>query len=338
VKAARLHEHGKPLRIDDVPVPEVKGGEVLVKIAGAGVCHSDLHHAAGAIRSLKLPLTMGHENAGYVEEIGEDVPDFKKGEAVAVFGGWGCGDCHFCRRGEDQLCNVTLWGGVGVDGGFAQFLRVPSYRYLIRLDGLDPVESAPLTDAGLTPYHAIKKTLPYLYPGSAAVIIGAGGLGHLGLQIMKVISPGARVIVVDIDRDKLRLASRLGADHVIDGRTDVIREIKRLTLEEGAQAIIDMVGVEGTLRTATLAAGRKGIIVLVGLAGGAVPYSYFGVPRESIITTSSWGTYAELGELLELARARKIKANVQRFPLEDINEAFRAMKAGEVARTVLTFD
>ena len=174
---ARLHEYGKPLQIDEVPIPEVKGDEVLVRIAGSYVCSSDLDLMSGRVPGIRLPLTLGHNNAGYLEQVGPDVPDFlKEGTSVAVFGGWGCGHCRFCRQGEEQLCGLTTWVGFGVDGGYAQYLHVPAHRHLIKLNELDPIETAPLIDAGLTPYRAVKLTLPYLYPGSAAVILGVDEL------------------------------------------------------------------------------------------------------------------------------------------------------------------
>jgi propanol-preferring alcohol dehydrogenase len=330
MKAARLHEYGKPLQIDDLPIPEVKGGEVLLKMAGAYACTSDLNLMRGVRQLHRLPLTLGHNNTGYVEQVGSDVPNLKKGEPVAVFGGWGCGCCRFCRQGEEQLCNVMTWVGFGVDGGYAEYLHVPAYRHLIRLNGLDPVEAAPLIDAGLTPYRAIRKTLPHLYPGSTAVILGVGNLGYFAVQIMKVISPGARVIAVDVADDKLQLASQVGADYVVDARGETVNEIRRLTGGEGAQVIIDMVGSDTTLRTAAAAVGRKGVIMLVGLAGGSLPYSFRGLPSECIVTNSKWGSYTELEEVLALAATGKVQARIQRFSLEDINEMFYLLERGQI--------
>lgn len=330
MKAARLHEYGKPLQIDDVPIPEVKGGEVLVRMAGAYVCSSDLDLISGAMPLVRLPLTLGHNNTGCIEQVGPEVPELKKGDPVAVFGGWGCGHCRFCRQGEEQLCNLNTWVGFGVDGGYAQYLHVPAHRHLIKLNELDLVEAAPLLDAGLTPYRAIKKTLPHLYTGSVAVIIGVGNLGRFAVQIMKAISPGARIIAVDVADDRLQLASESGADHVVDARGDAANEIRKLTGGEGAQAIIDTVSSDGTLKTAVAAVGRKGVIMLVGLAGGTLPYSFLGLPAECIVTSSTWGSYTELVELLALAAAGKVRAHIQRFPLKDINQVFHLLEKGQI--------
>jgi len=330
MKAARLYEYGKPLQIEDVPVPEVKGCEVLLRIAGSYVCSSDLDLISGVTPVARLPLTLGHNSAGYIEQVGPDVPDLKKGDPVAVFGGWGCGLCRFCQQGEEQLCSLTTWVGFGVDGGYAQYLRIPAHRHLIKLNKLDPVEAAPLIDAGLTPYRAIKKILPYLYPGSAAVILGVGNLGNFALQIMKAIAPGIRVIAVEVTDDRLQLGSELGADHVVDGRGEAANEIRKLTGEEGAQAIIDTVGSDGTLKTTAATVGRKGIIMLVGLAGGTLPYSFLGLPSECVVTSSVWGSYTELEETLALAAAGKVLVRIQRFPLEEINDVFHLLEKGQV--------
>lgn len=330
MKAARLHQFNKPLQIDEVKVPEVRGGEVLVKVAASYVCSSDLDLIAGHVTGIKLPLTLGHNNAGYIEALGTDVSDFNKGDAVAVAGGWGCGHCRFCRQGEEQLCDLHRWVGFGVDGGYADYLHVPSSRHLIKLDSLEPVEVAPLIDAGLTPYRAVKKTLPFLYPGSAAVIIGMGNIGYYAVQIMKAISPGAGIIAVDVVKDKLQLASELGANHMLEGRHTTSDEIKKLTDGEGAQAVIDTVGSEATLKLAAAAVGRKGIIMVLGLAGGVLPYSFLSLPMECAVTNSIWGSYDELKEVLALAEAGKLLSRIQRFQLDDINSVFNSMRHGEM--------
>jgi propanol-preferring alcohol dehydrogenase len=330
MKAARLYQFNEPLKIEEVAPRQVKSGEVLVKVTGAYVCTSDLDIISGHIPGIKLPLTPGHNNAGYVEQVGQDVPDFKKGDAVAVFGGWGCGSCRFCRQGEEQLCSLTRWVGFGVDGGYAEYLHVPSYRHLIKLDKLEPVEAAPLIDVGLTPYRAIRSTLPHLYAGSAAVIIGVGNIGYFAVQIMKAISPGANIIAVDVRDERLKLASQLGADWVIDGRGKAADEIKRITGGEGAQAVIDTVCSDDTLGLASAAVGRKAIIMLLGLAGGILPYSFLALPAECVLANSVWGTYNELKEVLALAAMGKIKADIKRFPLKDINDVFSGMRKGRI--------
>ena len=337
MKAARLHALRQPLRIDEVTTPVVARDEVLIRIAGAGICHSDLHIRSGEFPlppGFDLPLTLGHENAGYVEAVGPDVTSIRRGDAVAVWGGRGCGSCRICRQGDEQCCNMALWVAAG---GYAELMHVPSERFLIPLDGLDPVAAAPLADAGLTPYRAIKKVLPHLYPGAAVVVVGIGGLGHMALQILKAVAPSTRIIAVDVARDRLDAALALGASDAVDAGGDPAGEIMRLTGGEGAQAVIDLVGSDATLRTAAGAVGRMGIIVVVGLGGGTLPYSFLGVRAECTVTCSYWGSYNEFREVLALARGGHIRPVVRRYPLEQVNEALDSLERGEVhGRAVIT--
>jgi len=337
MKAARLHALRQPLRIDEVTTPVVARDEVLIRIAGAGVCHSDLHIRSGEFPlppGFDLPLTLGHENAGYVEAVGPDVTSIRRGDAVAVWGGRGCGSCRICRQGDEQCCNMALWVAAG---GYAELMHVPSERFLIPLDGLDPVAAAPLADAGLTPYRAIKKVLPHLYPGAAVVVVGIGGLGHMALQILKAVAPSTRIIAVDVARDRLDAALALGASDAVDAGGDPAGEIMRLTGGEGAQAVIDLVGSDASLRTAAGAVGRMGIIVVVGLGGGTLPYSFLGVRAECTVTCSYWGSYNEFREVLALARGGHIRPVVRRYPLEQVNEALDSLERGEVhGRAVIT--
>jgi alcohol dehydrogenase, propanol-preferring len=216
MRAARLHEFGKPFRIDEVPDPEPGPGEVLVRVGGAGVCHSDLHIAHGEMPDLlDGPKIMGHENAGWVEALGPGATGFEPGEAVIVYGGWGCGMCRVCLGGEEQLCDTLRWGGLGPPGGYAERYVVPSPRHLIRIGDLDPAEAAPLTDAGLTPYRAVKKVAGRLVGGDTALVIGAGGLGQMAIQFLRLLTP-ARVVVADVAADKRQVALDLGTDAVVD--------------------------------------------------------------------------------------------------------------------------
>ena len=231
MKAARLHQYNQSLQIDEVDLPTPKGEGVIVKVGGAGVCHSDIHFMKGEwkdVLSVKLPLTVGHETAGYVEEMGESVHDFSKGDAVAVFGGWGCGICQACKSGDEQLCNTPRWPGLSqYDGGYAEYLHVPSYRFLVKADGLDPKNIAPLTDAGLTPYRAVKKVRHLLNPNTYTLLFGVGGLGCYAIQYLKLLSP-TNVITVVRSEDKAKLAKEMGSDFVINSKTnDVVSEVKK---------------------------------------------------------------------------------------------------------------
>jgi propanol-preferring alcohol dehydrogenase len=339
MKAARLYQPGQPLKIEEVPVPKPTGEQTLIRIAGAGVCHSDLHIIRGHMNMpLQLPRTLGHENAGYIEEMGPDVTGFQKGEAVAVFGGWGDGTCYYCRNGEEQLCNTLTWVGIGADGGYAEYLLVPHQRYLVKLEGLDPVEAAPLTDAALTPYRAVKKVLPNLVPGTFAAVIGLGGLGQFGLQFLKIMS-AAQLIAIDVDDKKLARAKELGADFTINSaKQDATAEVKRIAGGEGAQGVLDFVGTDATLQTAVTSAARKGRVVIVGLGGGTLHYNFFAVPTEVTVSNSMWGSRSELEEVIALARQGKIQAKIERVKLEDINQTFDRLEKGQIeGRAVVTF-
>lgn len=337
MRAARLHEHGKPFQIDEVPQPEPGPGEVLIRIGGAGACHSDIHIAHGEIPGLPpLPRILGHENAGWVEALGPGATGFEPGEPVVVFGGWGCGLCRFCLGGQEQLCDTLRWGGIGPPGGYAEYVVVPSTRHLVRIGDLDPANAAPLTDAGLTPYRAVKRVAPTLTPGSSALLIGAGGLGHLGLQFLKVLTP-AKVIVADISAEKRSAALGLGAEVAVDpADEDVAAEIREATGGEGAAVVIDLVGTDETLALASRSICRQAQVVVVGLAGGSVPFSFFTWPPEAILTSSNWGTRNELAEVVALAQSGAISVAAERSPLEEINEVFSRLEQGRVnGRVVL---
>jgi alcohol dehydrogenase, propanol-preferring len=335
MKAARLHAFGESLRIDSVEVPKVARDEVLLRIKGAGVCHTDLHIREGKFPPIwPFPFALGHENAGIVEAIGPDVTRFRPGDGVVVWGAHGCGNCRVCHEGDEPPCGMEQWLG---NGGYAEFMHIPSQRLLVPLNGVDPIAAAPLADAGVTPYRAIKKALPHLYPGASVAIVGVGGLGHLALQILRAIAPWARIFAVDVDAAKLESALNYGADNAIDARGDAASEIKRLSGGEGARAVIDLVGSDASLRIAAAAASRKSILVLVGLAGGMLPFSFFALPAESIVTTSYWGSYTDLEEVLELARTGVVKAQIETFPLDQVDEVLNLLEQGKIkGRAVIT--
>lgn len=329
MRAAQLVDYGKPIEIREIVTPTPGPGEVLVRIGGSGACHSDLHIISGELRMLPtLPWTLGHENAGWVAAVGVGVTGLDIDTPVAVFGGWGCGKCRLCLSGEEQLCNTMTWGGIGSPGGYAEYMIVPAARHLITLKSLDPATAAPLTDAGLTPYHAVRQALPRLLPGTTAVVIGVGGLGHFGLQFVRELSP-ARIVAIDTSKEKRALALELGADVALDPTTDdVASEVKRGG--EGAAAVFDFVGAATTLELAASLVGRQGMVVLVGLAGGSLPYSFMGMPGESVVMGSTWGTHNELEEVLTLASTGRLSFHFEQHPLEKINEIFHRLEHGEI--------
>ena len=336
MKATRFIEVGKPIQLEELPDPEVGPTDVLVRVAGAGVCHSDLHVIDGEVNVRQRPITLGHENAGVIEAVGAQVTDLQPGDGVAVFGAWGCGACPQCERGEDNLCLRPVFPGVTVDGGWAEKLLVPHPRNLVKLEGLDPVIAAPLTDAALTPYRAVRKVLSRLGPGRTLAVIGVGGLGHMALQIVRALAPATTVVAVDLSEDKLAMATELGADHCVAAAADVGATIQALT-GGGADAVIDFVGNDASLANAAASLAVGGKLVIVGIAGGTLNFSFWKMPLECEVTTSIWGNRQELKEVLALARRGLIQPHIERQPLEAINDVIARLHAGGVrGRVVLT--
>lgn len=334
MKALRLTKWGTRAELTEITRPEVRAGQVLIKVAGAGACHSDLHLMdwPEGLLPWKLPFTLGHENAGWIEELGEGVTGWKKGDAVLVYGPWGCGRCRPCRLGRENYCDNAAaigvsGGGLGLDGGMAEYMLVPSTRLLVPLGDLDPVKAAPLSDAALTPYHAIAKSRDRLHPGSTTVVIGVGGLGQMAIQLLKA-TTGTRVIAVDNDDRKLEIARTLGADVVVHsdaGSADAIRKASG-----GADLVLDVVGADATLALGAKSLRAEGRLVILGLASGTLPVSFFGVPYGAEVATSYWGTVTELIELVALARTGKIALDVERFRLDQAPEAYDRLRRGEI--------
>ncbi len=336
MKAYRLTAWESQPEFQDVPVPEPGPGQVLIKVGGAGACHSDLHlmeWPPGAM-DFEPPFTLGHENAGWVESLGAGVEGLEVGEAVAVYGPWGCGRCRSCRLSAENYCERqaeigAFGGGLGLDGGMAEYMLVPHSRLLLPLGDLDPREAAPLSDAALTPYHAIKRSLALLVPGSTAVVIGIGGLGHMGVQLLRELSP-ARIVAVDVSAEKLTLAREVGADAAVTAGADAAAEIRELTSGLGAELIVDMVGSEDSIALAVAASRSESHVTVVGLAGGQFQFGFGALPFEAQLTIPYWGSAVELGEVLDLARAGRIRAHVERFGLDAAPDAYRRMREGSL--------
>ncbi len=335
--AQQIIGYKKPLETRTIPVPEVRGEEVLLKVEGSGLCHSDLHIMNGSRPILPgFPFTLGHENSGTVEKVGELVRGYKKGDPVIVYGGWSKKADRFTWIGQEQLTNIADWVGIGQPGGYAEYLKVPTFRYLLHVEELDTVEAAVLTDAGLTPYRAMKKLLPSLYPGSTVVIIGCGGLGQFGVQYAKLLVPSAMVVAIDTNERKLAIAKELGANAIIDGaKEDPLARTLELTDKEGAQAIVDFVGTDSTLAQAYSMGGRQSKLVVVGLGGGTLKFRT-NVMNEMEVTTSNWGSISELNEVLTIARTGKIRIKVKKIKFDEMNRTFEELNAGGVdGRAVL---
>jgi propanol-preferring alcohol dehydrogenase len=342
VKAYRMTRWQAMPEFMDVELRDPGPGEVLVKVGGSGACHSDLHIAdypEGAL-SFPLPFTIGHENAGWVEQLGPGVEGVAPGDAVAVYGVWGCGRCPTCRIGAENYCEQTApmvgGGGLGRDGGMATHMLVPSARFLCPLATLDPRQAAPLTDAGLTTYHAVKRSLGVLRPGSTAVVIGAGGLGQMAVQILKVLSP-ACVVVVDVSEQKLAAARELGADVTIVSDADALARVQELTHGLGAELVLDIVGSDTTLPLALGASRRLGHLTVVGIAGGTLPFNYLFVPNELAIASTFYGSIPELTEVITLAEAGTIRTQVDLFPLDQAPLVYERLREGKIrGRAVVT--
>ena len=337
MKAFQLIAWQKPPRLVDVPVREPGPGEVLLKIAASGACHSDLHVMEWPEGQLpwKVPFTFGHEPAGFVEQMGPGVTGLARGDGVLVYGPWGCGRCVTCRGSAEQYCDrqAQLGGsgvGLGFDGGMAEYLLVPSARFLVPLEGLDPVMAAPLTDAALTPYSALKPHLPKLGPGSAAMVIGAGGLGHMAIQLLRALTP-AEVIAVDTSAGKLALAREVGATHPVPSGDDAAARIRAVTGGRGVELVLDCVGAEATLKLAAASLRPRGHLSVIGLALGTLPFSFFTVPYGASVGTSYWGSIAELQEVVSLARAGRLKVHVETFPLANVSDAYDRLRKGTLS-------
>ena len=335
MRALQLVQWQQPPQVREVPDPEPGPGEVLVRVGAAGLCHSDLHllhdFAPGSM-PWPLPFTLGHENAGWVAALGDGVTGVEVGEPVAVYGPWGCGRCARCARGLENYCEraaefIGAGGGLGADGGMATYMLVPSPRHLVPLGDLDPVQAAPLTDAGLTPYHAIVRSRALMGAGSTVVVIGVGGLGHMAVQIVRALAPST-VVAVDRSEESLRLALEVGAHHALLPGAEATAEIKAMTGGQGADVVLDFVGVDETLAFGASVARPLGHLTCVGIGGGSLPFSFFTVPYECSVQSTYWGTIPELHEVLALARRGLIEARVERVTLDEVAAAYDSMHHG----------
>jgi propanol-preferring alcohol dehydrogenase len=321
----------------EIPTPFPGPGEVLIRVGGAGICHSDLHLLYDYTESSSTwtpPFTLGHETAGWVEAHGAGVSEPELGTPVAVYGPWGCGLCRRCAIGAENYCERagprTPVGGLGRDGGMADFMVVPSSRLLVPLpESLTPQAAASLTDAGLTPYHAIARAQNRLGPGSTAVVIGAGGLGHVAVQILKATTP-AVVVAVDARAASLELATASGADLALDVADQPVERVRALTGGRGADAVFDLVGTQKSLETAASLVGTDGHVGIVGAGGGTLPVSQRAIPFGVSVTPTYWGTRGELHDVLLLAATGHIAVQREHFPLSQALQAYDALRAGEI--------
>jgi propanol-preferring alcohol dehydrogenase len=344
MRAVKLVSPGT-LRLAEVEVPEPGPGEARVKVAGAGLCHSDLHILEMGDAWPFYGGTVGHEGAGWVDAVGSGVTGLAGGDPVIVNLVWGCGHCRPCVEGRDNACQVNgsrnmfpTTPGIGPDGAMAEYMLAPA-RQLEHLGELDPVTAGPLADAALTPMHAVNSVRDRLTPGATVVLIGIGGLGHLGLQIVKA-TTGARVIALDTDAAKLAVARQHGADLVLASDDAAAQRILDETGGYGADVVIDFVGVQPTVELATQVIGPEGLIRLVGLGGGRFPFAAdadsVSLPWGVNAQRSYGGTRADLLEVIALAQRGKLHVETVRYPLADFQRAFDDLAAGKiVGRAIL---
>lgn len=341
MRAVRFQGVGRPALVVEVPKPQARAGQVVVKIGGAGVCHSDLHVMEEDF-GFSGQFTLGHENAGWVAELGEGVTGFKEGDPVAIYGPWGCGHCHACQQSLENYCEnhasiKGFGGGLGLDGGMADYMLVPSARFLVPLGSLSPQKAAPLSDAALTPYHAIKRALPLLTADSTVVILGVGGLGHMAVQLMRILAP-VRIIAGDVDPIKLEQAKALGADATVNTRDSeaAAEQILKITGSRGASLVLDCVGVQPTINLGAKLLGRNSAWTIVGLGGGHHDFHHGSTPYGCLVTIPYWGSRTELMEVIVMARNGRIHAEITEFPLEQAVDVYAKLKAGQIkGRAVL---
>jgi propanol-preferring alcohol dehydrogenase len=281
-----------------------------------------------------LPLTLGHEGAGIVDELGAGVEGIELGGSYAVYGPWGCGQCRACSEGRENYCTRAAELGIappglGAPGAMAEYLIIDDARHLVPLGDLDPVQTVSLTDAGLTPYHAIRAAQPKLFPGATAVVIGAGGLGHVGIQILRAIS-AVTVIAVDQSEEKLALAEEVGAHHALLSGPDTAAQIHELTGGLGAEAVFDFVGAQATLDVARAAVAVDGFVSIVGMGGGLMPTGFFSTPFGVSVRAPYWGSRSELREVLDLARVGAVTVHTEVCGIDDAVTAYRKLHAGTV--------
>ncbi|HWD80761.1 MAG TPA: NAD(P)-dependent alcohol dehydrogenase [Kribbella sp.] len=333
MKAVRLHGYHQQPVIDDVPEPVVKGPlDVVVKIGGAGVCRTDLHIIEGqwdAAMHPALPYTIGHENAGWVHEVGSAVTNVQVGDTVILHPTPTCGLCHACRAGDDMHCVNSTFPGLDSDGGMAEYL-LTSARACVKLDpATRPQDVAALADAGITAYHAVRKALPLLPPGTTAVVIGAGGLGHIGVQCLAALT-AARIIVVDRNPDALKLAEQLGADQTVVADGKHVEKVLELTDGAGAHVVLDFVAEQGAEQDGFAMTGRAGSYFVIGYGGQVQIPTLDIISTERNIVGNIVGTFNELAELMALAQAGKVTLHTRTYPLDAAAEAVADLDAGRV--------
>jgi NAD+-dependent secondary alcohol dehydrogenase Adh1 len=334
MKAVRLHDYHKPPVVEDVPEPTLSGPlDVIVKIGGAGVCRTDLHIIEGQWAEAmgpSLPYTIGHENAGWVHAVGEGVTNVVPGDTVILHPQPSCGLCLACRSGRDMQCEDAFFPGLSNnDGGMAEYLRTTA-RACVKLNpDTNPADVAALADAGITAYHAVRKAVPLLYPGTAAVVQGAGGLGHIGIQTLAALT-ATKIIVVDRNPEALALAKQIGADETVLADGSHIDAVKELTGGNGANVVFDFVAEQGAELDAWQMTAPAGSQFIIGYGGEFRAPTLDFVGGEKNVIGNIVGTYNDLAELMVLAQAGKVTLHTKQYPLGSAVEALDDLDNGRV--------
>ena len=335
-----MRTYHRPLELVEWPVPEVADPtDVLVRVGGAGVCATDLHAIDGLMEpaGVTLPLVLGHENAGWVEAVGTGVATVGPGDAVLVYPPFSCGLCVACRRGNDMHCVRHQFTGLSVDGGFADFVLVSERSLLPLPAGVEPVEVAPHADAGLTAYHAVRRLAHLAVPGSTAVVIGVGGVGHIALQLVRELG-SSTVIAIDTDERRRRLATELGAAEAVDG-VEAVDAVRDLTVGRGADLVFDFVGTDDTHAGSAEMLARGGTYSVIGYGGTISIPSPALVVNEHAVVGNLVGTWIDLWELLQLHAAGRIVLKTEVHSLDSVNEVLAKLRDGDVnGRAVLVPD
>ncbi|HSZ41280.1 MAG TPA: NAD(P)-dependent alcohol dehydrogenase [Trebonia sp.] len=333
MKAVRLHEfHSTPV-VDDVPEPKITGPmDVIVKIGGAGVCRTDLHIIDGqwdAAMGTPLPYILGHENAGWVHSTGAAVTNVSPGDTVILHPTPTCGLCRACRAGDDMHCENSSFPGLSTDGGMAEYL-LTSARACVKLDpATRPQDVAALADAGITAYHAVRKAIPLLYPGTTCVVTGAGGLGHIGIQCLSALT-ATRIIVVDRNPEALKLAEQLGADDTVVADGSHVDAVKDMTNGQGAEVVLDFVAEQGAETDSWNMTRPAGSYFVIGYGGTLHIPTLDIISTERNIIGNIVGTYNDLAELMALAQAGKVTLHTRTYPLTAAADALADLDAGRV--------
>jgi NAD+-dependent secondary alcohol dehydrogenase Adh1 len=333
MKAVRLHEfHTQPV-LDEVPEPVISGPQdVIVKIGGAGVCRTDLHIIDGqwdAAMGTPLPYILGHENAGWIQETGPAVTSVAVGDTVILHPTPTCGLCRACRAGDDMHCVRSEFPGLSRDGGMAEYL-LTSERACVKLDPqTSPADVAALADAGITAYHAVRKAVPLLYPGTTCVVTGAGGLGHIGIQCLNALT-ATSIIVVDRNPDALKLAEQLGARHTVVADGGQVAAVKDLTGGRGADVVLDFVAEQGAEADGWAMTAEAGSYFVIGYGGTLTIPTLDIISTERNIIGNIVGTYNDLAELMVLAQEGKVTLHTRTYPLAEAREALADLDAGRV--------